>query len=151
MTQMEFTGYYRFSNLNLWCHGEGLAWQMIRWRNQVSTVAQLSKHFSAWDPLSGKPGWPAHSVKTSLGQRDKGQESPLDTERLYFPSHIIKGRFWASRSGMRSGTWWFWYTVRVCNHCSNVLCKYEEYNGGTLVLSALFLIWVSGSPLASAS
>lgn len=74
--------------------GEGL---------KLAQVAWLSKHFSAWDPVLGKPGWPAQSVKTSLGQRDKGQESPLNTVRLHFPNCTIKRRFWAHRPGTRRG------------------------------------------------
>lgn len=37
------------------------------------------------------------------------------------------------------------------NHCSEVLCKQEAYSGGSSVFSALFLTWVSGSLLATAS
>lgn len=56
---------------------------------ELAQVAQLPKHFSARDSESGKLGQPAQSVKTSLGQREKGKESSLNTVRLISPNPTI--------------------------------------------------------------
>lgn len=110
----------------------------------MNAVAQLSKHFSARDPAWGTPGWPAQSVKQALDKevRIRGKKVLWTLKRLHFPSHTIKGRFWGSWSGMRSGTWWFWYAVRVAitalMHCvsrrrtmvvswSSLLCFLREF------------------------
>lgn len=134
----------RCYHVSLRWHGDSLYWQMIRWRNQVSMSSTTME--------VRKTRWPAQSIKTSLGQRDAGQESSLTTVRMRFPNATIKGRFWASRSGVRSETLWFWYMVSI----GNTAWRYYTNAGYTMVMSwpsmpfLGFLCGFLGSPSAGA-